>query len=63
MKNGCESDDSSVAKRKRYPIFKLQKDMSNYKLEVGMYFTLKSDIKEAITSYVVQNGRDLKLKK
>ena len=26
-----------------------------------MYFTSKSDIKDAITSYAVQNGRDLKL--
>lgn len=50
-------------KGKKYPIFKLQEDMSNYKWDVGIYFTSKSDIKETITSYVIQNGRDLKFKK
>ena len=35
--------------------------MANYKLELGMYFTSKDDIKEAVASYSVQNGRALKI--
>lgn len=34
--------------------------MSNYKWGVGMFFSSKVEFKEAITSYVVQNGRDLR---
>ncbi|XP_058742412.1 uncharacterized protein LOC131614892 [Vicia villosa] len=55
----CDSDDSSRARRKKYPIFKLLKDMSNYKWEVGTYFTTKEDFKEAIVTYAVHSGRDL----
>lgn len=29
LQSGCESDDISGAKRKKYPIFELQKNMSN----------------------------------
>src|ERR1051325_1950524 len=56
----CDSEDSNTTKRKKYPIFKLLKDMSNYKWEVGTYFSTKEDIKEAVTSYAVQSGRNLK---
>lgn len=59
----CDGDDSSGVMRKKYRIFKLQKDMSNYKWEVRMYFSTKSDFKEAITSHAVQSSRNLKLNK
>lgn len=59
LENGCESDDSNGVMRKKYPMFKLQKDMFNYKWNVGMYFSTKGDFKEAITSYAVQSGKKL----
>ncbi|XP_058756512.1 uncharacterized protein LOC131629754 [Vicia villosa] len=34
--------------------------MSNYKWELGMYFTFKRNIKDAVISYAIQNGRNLK---
>ncbi|XP_058733971.1 uncharacterized protein LOC131605655 [Vicia villosa] len=33
--------------------------MADYKWEVGVYFRSKDDFKEAITSYVVQSGRNM----
>ncbi|XP_058753673.1 uncharacterized protein LOC131626849 [Vicia villosa] len=60
LQSGCDSDDSSGINRKKYPLYKEKKNMSNYKWELGMYFTSKSDIKDAVISYAVQNGRDLK---
>ncbi|XP_058755786.1 uncharacterized protein LOC131629000 [Vicia villosa] len=59
----CDSDDSSRARRKKCPIFKLLKDMSNYRWEVGTYFTTKEDFKEAIVTYAVHSGRDLRFTK
>lgn len=35
--------------------------MTKYKWELGTYFTFKCDFKEAITTYVVQSSRNLKL--
>ena len=49
----CDNDDSSRVRRKKYPVFKLQKDMGNYKWEVGTYFSTAETFKEAITSYAV----------
>lgn len=63
LENGCESEDNSGVRRKKYPMFKLQKDMSNYKWDVEMYFSIKGDFKEAITTYAVQSGRNLKFTK
>ncbi|XP_058782986.1 uncharacterized protein LOC131657629 [Vicia villosa] len=63
LESECDSDDSSRVRRKKFPIFKEQKDMSNYKWEVGTYFTTKDDFKEVITSYAVQYGRDLRYTK
>ncbi|XP_058786956.1 uncharacterized protein LOC131661430 [Vicia villosa] len=63
LEGECDCGDKSRFRRKKYPIFKIQKDMSNYKWEVGTYFTSKDDFKEAITSYVVQSGRYLRYTK
>ncbi|XP_058742069.1 uncharacterized protein LOC131614513 [Vicia villosa] len=37
--------------------------MADFKWEVGSYFSSKDDFKEAITSYAVHNGRNLKFTK
>lgn len=60
LESGCESDEDSETTNKKYPIFKLQKNMVNYKWELGKYFSVKSYFKEAITTYVIQFGRGLK---
>lgn len=41
-------------------MFKLPRDLPNYKWEVGMYFSIKVDFKEAVTSFDVKSGRNLK---
>lgn len=50
LENRRESNDTSGATQKKHQMFKLQKDTSNYKLEVEMYFSTKDDFKETITS-------------
>lgn len=63
LESGCESDGSSGATKKRYPMFKLRKDVSNYKWELGAHFSTKIYFNEAITTFVVQSDRNLKFKK
>lgn len=60
LENRCESDDNNGATKKKYPMFKLLRDLSDYKWEVGMYFSIKVDFKEAVTSFDVKSGRNLK---
>ncbi|XP_058747068.1 uncharacterized protein LOC131620060 [Vicia villosa] len=59
LESGCDSEDGDVRK-KSYPMFNMKKDMADYKWEVGVYFRSKDDFKEAITSYVVQSGRNMR---
>ncbi|XP_058733729.1 uncharacterized protein LOC131605384 [Vicia villosa] len=44
-------------------MFNVKKDMADYKWEVGVYFRSKDDFKEAITSYAVQSGRNMRFTK
>lgn len=44
LKNECESDENNRASRKKHLVFKLQKDMTNYKWNLGTYFTFKCDL-------------------
>lgn len=63
LESGCESDENSGTTEKKYLIFKLQKHMVNYKLELGTYFSTRYDFKAAITTYVFKSGRNLKFTK
>lgn len=53
LDSGCETDDESNCHRKKYHVFKMPKNMSDYKWELGTYFATKNGFKEAITSYAV----------
>ncbi|XP_050915594.1 uncharacterized protein LOC127130666 [Lathyrus oleraceus] len=63
LESGCETDDESNCHRKKYHVFKMPQNMLDYKWELGTYFAAKNDFKEAITSYAVQLGRDLRFSK
>lgn len=45
LENGCESDASSGETKKKYLMFKLQKDTTNFKWEIRIYFSTKGDFK------------------
>ncbi|XP_058734332.1 uncharacterized protein LOC131606064 [Vicia villosa] len=62
LESGCDSEEGDV-KHKSYPMFNVKKDMADYKWEVGVYFRSKDDFKEAITSYAVQSGRNMRFTK
>ncbi|XP_058761190.1 uncharacterized protein LOC131634538 [Vicia villosa] len=62
LESGCDSEEGDV-KYKSYPMFNVKKDMADYKWEVGVYFRSKDDFKEAITSYAVQSGRNMRFTK
>lgn len=62
LESGCETY-GDVCNRKKYHVFNLPKNMSDYKWELGTYFSTKADFMEAITTYAVQSGRDLKFSK
>ncbi|XP_014519664.1 uncharacterized protein LOC106776700 [Vigna radiata var. radiata] len=62
--NGSEEDDSAdKPSRCPFPTFGKKKSMTDYKSEVGTIFNDKEDFKEAIRSYAIHTGRDLKFVK
>nr|XP_027191059.1 uncharacterized protein LOC101498519 [Cicer arietinum] len=53
-----ESDD--LQETDKYPLFVMPKKMEDYKWVLGTLFTGKEEFKEAMTTYAIHNGRDLK---
>ncbi|XP_058783844.1 uncharacterized protein LOC131658582 [Vicia villosa] len=56
------SEDDCVTKT-LFQTFKMPKTMEDYKWELGTYFATNQDFKDAIRSYAIHNGRDMKFKK
>jgi len=61
LNSDCDSDDSNS--KSNFPTFKLIDSMFKYKWEIGTYFVSKQQFQEAIRTYVVHNGKDLKFRK
>ncbi|XP_017434428.1 uncharacterized protein LOC108341245 [Vigna angularis] len=57
-----EDDDDSI-RRTLFPTFSMPKSLTDYKWEVGTYFTEKKEFTEAIRTYALSNGRNLKFMK
>ncbi|WVZ19233.1 hypothetical protein V8G54_006555 [Vigna mungo] len=55
-----EDDDGSIPKT-LFPTFSMPKSLGEYKWEVGTYFTNKKDFTDAIRTYALSNGKNLKL--
>lgn len=53
------SDYSDKGTKEKYPSFVMPKKFVDYKWVLGTVFSTKEEFKEAITNYVVDNGRDL----
>lgn len=57
-----DSEDEEVLKY-YFQIFKLPKRMEDHKWVLGTYFATKEDFKEAVRTYAIHSGRNLKFKK
>ncbi|WVZ12442.1 hypothetical protein V8G54_016972 [Vigna mungo] len=55
-----EDDDPSIPKT-LFPTFTMPKSLGEYKWEVGTYFTNKKEFTDAIRTYALSNGKNLKL--
>ncbi|WVY91150.1 hypothetical protein V8G54_036664 [Vigna mungo] len=63
LDSGPDSEDESSIPRTLFPTFSMPKILEEYKWEVGTYFTEKNEFKEAIRTYALSNGRNLKFLK
>ncbi|WVY91979.1 hypothetical protein V8G54_037493 [Vigna mungo] len=55
-----EDDDATIPKT-LFPTFTMPKSLGEYKWEVGTYFTNKKEFTDAIRTYALSNGKNLKL--
>lgn len=62
LDSGSDSDDGGATKSK-FPTFTLPSNMKDYKFEVGTYFATKHEFLNAIRTYAIHSGRQLKFKK
>ncbi|XP_014490789.1 uncharacterized protein LOC106753486 [Vigna radiata var. radiata] len=60
---GRDEEDTNVEGYGTFATFVLPKRMVDFKWEVGTYFAEKEDIVEAIKSYALDNGRNIKFVK
>ncbi|WVZ12473.1 hypothetical protein V8G54_017003 [Vigna mungo] len=63
LDSGLDSEDESSIPRTLFPTFSMPKSLGEYKWEVGTYFTEKKEFTEAIRTYALSNGRNLKFLK
>ncbi|WVZ21758.1 hypothetical protein V8G54_000302 [Vigna mungo] len=63
LDSGPDSEDEGSIPRTVFPTFSMPKVLEEYKWEVGTYFTEKNEFKEAIRTYALSNGRNLKFLK
>lgn len=63
LESGCETDEENGCNRNKYLVFKLSKNMVDYKWELRTFFATKSSFKKTITTYAIQSGIDLKFSK
>ncbi|WVY94961.1 hypothetical protein V8G54_034049 [Vigna mungo] len=63
LDNGPDSEDESSIPRTLFPTFTMPKSLGEYKWEVGTHFTEKKEFIEAIRTYALSNGRNLKFLK
>ena len=60
--SGSDTDEDGSTKSK-FPTFKLPSKMKDYKWEVGTYFASKQEFQDAMRTYAIHSGRQLKFKK
>ncbi|RYR00327.1 hypothetical protein Ahy_B07g088453 isoform A [Arachis hypogaea] len=57
--DGSDSEHESF----RFPVNKLQKDMSQYKWEVGTLYGSREEFKDTVTAYAVHTARSIRFRK
>lgn len=63
LDSGCSSEDEDKGLGVKFPTFKVLDNMRDYHWELGTYFVSKKAFQEAIRTYAVHSGRDLKFSK
>ena len=63
LDSGCDTEDEDEGPSVKFPTFKLLDNMRDYHWELGTYFVSKKAFQEAIRTYAVHFGRDLKFRK
>ncbi|WVY90140.1 hypothetical protein V8G54_035654 [Vigna mungo] len=58
--SGSESEEDDGSSKVRFPTFNMPKTLEAYKWEVGTYFAEKNEFTDAIRTYTLSNGRNLK---
>jgi len=59
----CDCDSEEEDTCGKFATFSMPKSMADYEWEVGTYFVSKEEFIEAIRTYGLQNGRNLKIEK
>ena len=60
---GDTTDEEGNRTNTKYPLFRMPSKMADYKWELGTFFATKEDFKEAIATYAIHSGRNLKIQK
>lgn len=64
LDSGCDTEDEYIeGPGVKFPTFKMLDNMRDYHRELGTYFVSKKAFQEAIRTYAVHFGRDLKFRK
>jgi len=63
LDSGCDTEDEDKGPDVKFSTFKLLDNMRDYHWELGTYFVSKKALQEAIRTYAVHSGRDLKFRK
>jgi hypothetical protein len=63
LDSGCDTEDEDGGPGVKFPTFKMLDNMRDYHWELGTYFVSKKSFQDAIRTYAVHSGRDLKFRK
>jgi hypothetical protein len=63
LESGGDSSEEDIMSRAKFPTFEMPKKMVDYKWEVGTYFVTKEAFREAMTTYAVHSGKNIKFYK
>ncbi|WVZ14688.1 hypothetical protein V8G54_012254 [Vigna mungo] len=60
LMSGSESENNDGSSKTIFPTFKMPRSLETYKWEVGTFFAEKNEFIDAIRTYALSNGRNLK---
>ena len=63
LNSDCDSEDDNGEPKTKFQTFNLLDSMRDYKWEVGTFFVNKKAFQDAVRTYAVHNGYDIKFRK